>query len=51
LRARRGRAVAVIDAGPDGVRVKPILDVARLTAAAATGALAVWAARRFGARR
>jgi hypothetical protein len=51
LRPGRGRAVAVIDAGPEGVRVKPIVDVARLAAAAATGALAIWAARRVGARR
>lgn len=41
-----GRPVAVIDVGPDGVRVKPILDFTRIGLTALAAALTVLRARR-----
>lgn len=42
-----GRPVAVIDVGPEGVTVRPVLDLTRIGLTALTGLLAVW---RFGRR-
>jgi hypothetical protein len=47
LGTRAGRPVALIDAGPDGVRVKPVIDAARICMTVIAGALAVWAAQRL----
>ncbi len=44
-RVSRGRVVALIEAGPDGVRVKPVLDVARVGVAVVVAALAAWTVR------
>ncbi len=41
-RVSRRRVVALIEAGPDGVRVKPVIDVARVGVAIVAGALATW---------
>ena len=41
----RRRVVALIEAGPDGVRVKPVIDVARVGAAIVAAALATWTVR------
>ena len=41
-----GRPVAVIEAGPGGVRVKPILDVTRVGLTLVAAALTVWRATR-----
>jgi hypothetical protein len=40
------RTVAVIEAGPAGVRVRPVLDIGRLLLTAAAAATAVWLVRR-----
>ena len=39
---RVGRPVAVIEAGPDGVRVKPVVDLPRVGFALAAAAFTVW---------
>jgi hypothetical protein len=44
-RVSRRRVVALIEAGPDGVRVKPVIDVARVGAAIVAAALATWTVR------
>lgn len=41
-----GRPVAVIEAGPSGVRVKPVVDVTRIGLTLVAAALAVWRASR-----
>jgi len=41
-----GRPVAVIEAGPDGVHVKPVFDVARIGLTLAAAAFTVWRAAR-----
>jgi uncharacterized spore protein YtfJ len=41
-----GRPVAVIEAGPAGVRVRPIVDVTRIGVTMAAAALTVWRATR-----
>jgi hypothetical protein len=48
---RGRRALAVIAAGPDGVRVQPTPRVARLGAYALTAVAAVWCATRATRRR
>ncbi len=40
------RPVAVIEAGPDGVRVKPVVDVTKVVLAALGAALTIWRATR-----
>jgi hypothetical protein len=44
-RVSRRRVVALIEAGPDGVRVKPVIDVARVGVAIVAAALAAWTVR------
>ena len=39
-----GRPVAIIEAGPDGVRVKPVIDFTRVGLTLAAAALTVWRA-------
>jgi uncharacterized spore protein YtfJ len=39
-----GRPVAIIEAGPDGVRVKPVIDFTRVGLTLAAAALTVWSA-------
>ncbi len=49
-----GRPVAIIEVGPDGVRVKPVIDFTRVglaLVAAALTALTVWRASRRRSRR
>jgi uncharacterized spore protein YtfJ len=41
-----GRPVAIIEAGPDGVRVKPVIDFTRVGLTLAAAALTVWRASR-----
>ena len=41
-----GRPVAVIEAGPDGVRVRPVLDLTKLGLTVLAAALTVWRASR-----
>jgi uncharacterized spore protein YtfJ len=41
-----GRPVAVIEAGPSGVRVKPVVDVTRIGLTVVAALLAVWRATR-----
>jgi len=41
-----GRPVAVIEAGPDGVRVRPVIDFTRIGLTLAAAALTVWRATR-----
>ena len=43
-----GRPVAIIEAGPDGVRVKPVIDFTRVGLTLAAAALTVWRASRKG---
>jgi hypothetical protein len=45
LRIRRRRVVALIEVGPDGLRVKPVVDVARVGVAIVAAVLAVWTVR------
>ncbi len=45
------RPVAVIEVGPVGVTVRPILDFTKVGLATLAGALAVWRAGRVGRRR
>jgi hypothetical protein len=44
-RVSRRRVVALIEAGPDGVRVKPVIDIARFGVAIVAAALATWTVR------
>jgi uncharacterized spore protein YtfJ len=39
---RAGRPVAIIEAGPDGVRVKPVLDLTRIGLTLLAAGLTVW---------
>lgn len=39
-----GRAIAVIEISPDGVKVTPVLDLTRILVTAVTAAIAVWRA-------
>jgi hypothetical protein len=48
---RTGHRVAVIEAGPDGVRVRPVIDVGRVGLALAAAGFAVWTASRSRRRR
>jgi len=41
-----GRPVAIIEAGPDGVRVKPVIDFTRVGLTVLAAALTVWRASR-----
>jgi uncharacterized spore protein YtfJ len=41
-----GRPVAIIEAGPDGVRVKPVVDFTRVGLTLVAAALTVWRATR-----
>ena len=41
-----GRPVAIIEAGPDGVRVKPVVDFTRVGLTIVAAALTVWRASR-----
>jgi uncharacterized spore protein YtfJ len=41
-----GRPVAVIEAGPDGVRVRPVIDLTRIGVTLVAAALTVWRATR-----
>lgn len=41
-----GRPVAVIDIGPEGVRIRPVLDFTKIGLAALGGMLALWRAGR-----
>jgi hypothetical protein len=41
-----GRPVAAIEIGPDGVRVRPVIDLTRVGVTALFAALAVWRATR-----
>jgi uncharacterized spore protein YtfJ len=44
-----GRPVAVIEAGPNGVRVKPVIDITRIGLTLVAAGLTVWrATRRLG---
>ena len=43
---RAGRPVAIIEAGPSGVRVKPVVDVTRVGLTLLAAALTVWRASR-----
>jgi hypothetical protein len=45
-RPRHRRAIAVIEAGADGVRVRPVLDRAKLACTAVAAAAVVWLATR-----
>lgn len=47
---RAGRPVAVIEAGPNGVRVKPVVDYTRVALALLAAGLAVWTASRVHRR-
>jgi hypothetical protein len=47
LGTRPGRPIALIAAGPDGVRVKPVIDAARIGVTVIAGVLVVWAAQRL----
>jgi uncharacterized spore protein YtfJ len=46
-----GRPVAVIEAGPDGVHVRPVLDLTKIGLTALAAALAVWRATTVGRSR
>jgi len=48
---RAGHPVAVIEAGPDGVRVKPVVDLGRVGLALVAAGVAVWTASRSRRRR
>ena len=48
---RAGRPVAVIEAGPDGVRVKPVIDMTRVGLTLLAAGVAVWTASRSRRRR
>jgi uncharacterized spore protein YtfJ len=41
-----GRPVAVIEAGPDGVRVRPVVDVTKIGLTVLAAALTIWRATR-----
>jgi uncharacterized spore protein YtfJ len=41
-----GRPVAVIEAGPDGVHVKPVLDLTKIGLTLVAAGLAIWCATR-----
>jgi uncharacterized spore protein YtfJ len=41
-----GRPVAVIDIGPDGVKVRPIIDLTRIGVTLLVGVFAIWRATR-----
>ncbi len=41
-----GRPVAVIEAGPDGVRIRPVIDFTRVGLTVVAAALAIWRAAR-----
>jgi uncharacterized spore protein YtfJ len=41
-----GRPVAIIEAGPDGVRVRPVIDFTRVGLTVVAAALTVWRATR-----
>jgi hypothetical protein len=41
---KAGRRVAIIEAGPDGVRVRPVVDLARVGLTVAAAAFAIWRA-------
>jgi uncharacterized spore protein YtfJ len=41
-----GRPVAVVEAGPDGVRIRPVIDVTKVGLTLLAAALAVWRATR-----
>jgi uncharacterized spore protein YtfJ len=43
---KAGRPVAVIEAGPDGVRVRPVIDFTRVGLTVLAAALSVWRATR-----
>ena len=43
---QRGRPVAIIEAGPSGVRVKPVIDFTRVGLTVLGAALTVWRATR-----
>jgi uncharacterized spore protein YtfJ len=43
---KAGRPVAVIEAGPDGVRVRPVVDFTRVGLTVLAAALSVWRATR-----
>jgi uncharacterized spore protein YtfJ len=45
-----GRPVAVVDIGPDGVRVRPVVDFTRIGVTFLVGAFAVWRASRGRSR-
>jgi hypothetical protein len=42
----RGRSIAVIDAGPDGVHLRPVFGAAKIALVALAAAAAVWCATR-----
>jgi uncharacterized spore protein YtfJ len=41
-----GRPVAVVEAGPDGVRIRPVVDVTKIGLTLVAAALTVWRATR-----
>ncbi len=41
-----GRPVAIIEAGPDGIRVKPVIDFTRVGLTLVAAAITVWRASR-----
>jgi uncharacterized spore protein YtfJ len=41
-----GRPVAIVEAGPDGVKVRPVVDLTRVGLTLVAAALAVWRATR-----
>jgi uncharacterized spore protein YtfJ len=48
---RMGRPIAVIEAGPEGVRVKPVVDMTRVGLTLLAAGVAVWGASRRRRRR